>query len=251
MTALVLAAAAGAAVALWPASSRRHVATSLVAPGRDRSHRRLPRPRPRSVRSRSTRTREELLDPTAVLALVEAVAPALQAGLPPAAALSVGLGRPSAGLPRPGSASAGTRLIEDVQRAAQQGAPVGPVWQAAAARTGSVHLQLLGAAWTLSESSGAPLADAMRTTAGVLRSAAAQERRLASAVAGARATMNLLSVLPVGGPLVALTLGIGPMELYATAASGLSLGVGVALAALGRWWVRRLVAVVARGPVVW
>jgi tight adherence protein B len=264
VNAVVLAALAGLAVALWPPNAERHVAASFGFPGSaPGSSRRVWIPRLRSS------GHAQPLDPAAVLALVEAVAPALDAGLPPAAALAFGLGgipgldrRPSLHGQAGGSGQvtllhgapsvhAAASVLDSVRLAAQQGRPVGPVWQAAADRAGSVHLHLLGAAWTLSESTGAPLAEAARTTAGVLRSAAAQERRMASAVAGARATMNLLSVLPVGGPLVALALGIGPLELYTTSpAAELSLAAGVALAFAGRWWVRRLVAVVIAGPVV-
>jgi tight adherence protein B len=98
---------------------------------------------------------------------------------------------------------------------------------------------------------GVPLAQAVRTTAGLLEARIAHERRLAGAVAGARATVNLLTVLPVGGPLLALVLGIGPGELYG--GSGLtqaSLVLGLGMAGLGRLWVRRMIRAVARGPVI-
>jgi tight adherence protein B len=98
---------------------------------------------------------------------------------------------------------------------------------------------------------GVPLAQAVRTTAGLLEGRIAHERGLAGAVAGARATVNVLTVLPIGGPLLALVLGIGPGELYAgSRLTQVSLALGLCLAGIGRWWVRRMVRAVARGPVI-
>ena len=96
-----------------------------------------------------------------------------------------------------------------------------------------------------------PLAKAVRTTAGLLEARIAHERRLAGALAGARATVNVLSVLPIGGPLLALVLGIGPGELYGgSRLTQASLVLGLCLAGIGRWWVHRMVGAVARGPVI-
>lgn len=135
--------------------------------------------------------------------------------------------------------------------AAADGASLGPLWGAAARSTGSVELLLLAQAWSLTEDMGAPLAQAVRTTAGLLEARIAHERRLAAAVAGARATVNVLTVLPVGGPLMALVLGIGPVELYAgSRLTEACLILGLGLACVGRLWVRRMVRAVARGPMI-
>uniref|UniRef100_UPI003B8491F6 hypothetical protein n=1 Tax=Segeticoccus rhizosphaerae TaxID=1104777 RepID=UPI003B8491F6 len=67
-------------------------------------------------------------------------------------------------------------------------------------------------------------------------------RRVEAASAGARATMNLLTVLPVGGAAVAAMLGISPIALYTQ--SPLALGclvLGLALLMVGRLMVRRMV----------
>jgi len=110
---------------------------------------------------------------------------------------------------------------------------------------------MLAQAWSLTEDMGAPLAQGVRTTAGLLEARIAHERRLVAALAGARATVNLLTVLPIGGPLVALVLGIGPGELYGgSRLTQGSLMLGLSLAGIGRWWVRRMVRAVERGPVV-
>lgn len=182
-----------------------------------------------------------------LLELLEAVAPALEAGLAPASALRVAVESRSG----PGRASTLDALVERMAAAAADGDPLGPLWRAEAESESSAELLLLAHAWSLTEDMGAPLSQAVRTAAGMLEGRIAQERRLASAVAGAGATVNLLSVLPVAGLLVAMVLGIGPDELFAgSRLTQASLVLGVCLAGLGRWWVRQMVRAVSRGPVI-
>ena len=182
-----------------------------------------------------------------LLALLEAIAPALEAGMAPASALRIAADARSApGRPDPMGA-----LARAMAAAAADGASLGPLWREAAESAGSPELLLLAQAWSLTEDMGAPLAQAVRTTAGLLEARIAHERRLAAAVAGAKATVNVLTVLPIGGPLVALVLGIGPGELYGgSRLTQSSLVLGLCLAAIGRWWVRRMVRAVARGPLI-
>ena len=142
-------------------------------------------------------------------------------------------------------------LANEIAAAAAEGARLGPLWRGAAESSSSAELFLLAQAWSLTEDMGVPLAQAVRATAELLESRIAHERRLASAVAGARATVNVLTVLPVGGPLLALVLGIGPAELYGGSRfTQISLAMGLCLAAVGRWWVHRMVRAVACGPVI-
>lgn len=187
------------------------------------------------------------VSPQDLLALLEAIAPALEAGMPPASALRVAAdARSGSGHPDPL-----TSLAIDMASAAADGAPLGPLWRGAADSSGSAELLLLAQAWSLTDDMGCPLAQAVRMTAGLLGARIAHERRLTAAVAGAKATVNLLTVLPLGGPLVALVLGIGPGELYGgSRLTQVSLVLGLCLAGVGRWWVRRMVRAVARGPVV-
>jgi tight adherence protein B len=182
-----------------------------------------------------------------LLGLLEAIAPALEAGIVPASALRIAADARSGS----GHLDPLAVLASDIASAGAEGAPLGPLWRHAAESAGSAELLLLAQAWSLTEDMGAPLARAVRTTAGLLEARIAHERRLAGAVAGAKATVNVLTILPVGGPLLALVLGIGPAELYG--GSGFTQGalvLGLCLSGLGRWWVHRLVAAVARGPVV-
>jgi tight adherence protein B len=182
-----------------------------------------------------------------LLGLLGAVAPALEAGTAPASALRI------AAEARSGSAHLDPlgALAGDIAAAAAEGATLGPLWGKAAESTGSAELLLLAQAWSLTEDMGVPLAKAVRTTAGLLEARIAHERRLTGALAGAKATVNVLSVLPVGGPLLALVLGIGPGELYGgSRLTQASLVLGFCLAGIGRWWVHRMVGAVARGPVI-
>jgi tight adherence protein B len=135
--------------------------------------------------------------------------------------------------------------------AAADGVSLGSLWRDAAESARSAELLLLARAWSLTEDMGAPLAQAVRTTARLLEARIAHERRLSAALAGAKSTVNVLTILPFGGPLLALVLGIGPGELYADSrlTQG-SLALGLCLAGIGRWWVRGMVRAVARGPVI-
>ena len=182
-----------------------------------------------------------------LLGLLEAIAPALEAGMAPDSALRIAAdARSGSGRPDPLA-----DLARTMASAAADGASLGSLWREAAESSRSAELLLLGQAWSLTEDMGAPLAQAVRTTAGLLEARIAHERRLAGAVAGAKATVNVLTVLPIGGPLVALVLGIGPGELYGgSRLTQGSLALGLCLAGIGRWWVRRMVRAVACGPVI-
>jgi tight adherence protein B len=182
-----------------------------------------------------------------LLGLLEAIAPALEAGMAPASALRIAADARS-GTGRPDPLTAVARAMS---AAAADGATLGPLWREAAESAGSAELLLLAQAWSLTEDMGAPLAQAVRTTTGMLEARIAHERRLAAAVAGAKATVKVLTVLPIGGPLLALVLGIGPAELYGgSRLSQGSLVLGLCLAGIGRWWVRRMVRAVSLGPVI-
>src|SRR5665811_1256037 len=189
----------------------------------------------------------EQVSPQDLLSLLDAISPALEAGVAPASALRIAAdSRSGSGRPDPLAA-----LAKDMASAAADGATLGPLWRAAAETAGSPELLLLAQAWSLTEDIGAPLAQAVRTTAALLQARIAHERRLVAAVAGAKATVNLLTVLPIAGPLLALVLGIGPAELFVgSRLTQGSLLLGLCLAGIGRWWVRWMVRAVARGPVI-
>lgn len=167
-----------------------------------------------------------------VLVLLDALAPALRAGLPPADALRAVA--PAAGEPPPG-------LLADLLHAADSGEPLSAVWRARAHDLVSGDVGLVASAWSLCEQLGAPLAPTVSTVGAVLRERRAVQRRVDAALAGPRASVTVLTALPAVGPLLALVMGISPLDLYASPPGAASLLGGLVLLAGGRWWVSRLV----------
>lgn len=233
---LVVAACAVLVVLLWPGPQR---------PGHP-SGRGLPRPRHppapgilRRLRSRSVRdavVHDELVQ---VLALLSA---SLASGVPPTTAVrcvaqAVGVDGPIGG------------SLHQLVQAGRRGDGLGEVWQEQAASLGSADLAFVGRAWALSELTGAPLAEALRSAEEVLRTRRRAQERLASAAAGPRASMAVLASLPAAGPFVGLLFGMSPSSLYLSSPLAVgSLGVGVGLGLFGWWWSRRILASAAREP---
>lgn len=119
------------------------------------------------------------------------------------------------------------------------GEPVSASWLSHGNRLDSDALRFVGQAWALSERTGAPLADALAASEEVLRARARSRDRLTSAAAGPRASMGVLTMLPLSGPVVGLACGIGPRELYfSTTWSTASLVAGIGFAGFGWWWSR-------------
>lgn len=268
---IVAAVLVAAAVVAWPRRERpfRALGGSLeiipesLAAGRDRfgappafrwqgvpgrpdadGHRRR-----RYHRHRRTDDGEELL------VLLDAIAPALAAGLPPATALAhlSRRGRGDVGTedPRAGPVEA---LLADLVTQANAGRPLAPVWTRHArpgrwGRSGSSwsgEVAFVARAWTLSESLGSPLAECATVAARAVRQQSARRQRLAIALAGPRATATVLTALPLAGPVVGLLLGLSPRQLYGTPVAAVSTLSGLALLLLGRWWCARLVAGIGR-----
>jgi tight adherence protein B len=108
-------------------------------------------------------------------------------------------------------------------------------------------LALLGAAWRLAEEVGAGAAEVTAAAADAVRARRAAGERAAVVAAGPKASMWLLTALPLVGPLAGLLVGIGPDRLYASAPARFAAVVGVLLTAAGWWW-SRTVLVRARRP---
>jgi tight adherence protein B len=219
--------------------------------------------RSRSLPGASRRLRER--EQTRVLVqLMDALVPALRAGLPPAQALALVSDvvlepavPPGGRLPVSGSrahcAQASAQAAEwlmALRAAAEAGESLGPVWRRWAAAGEAPEVTALARAWSLSEVTGAPLADGVAAAASAARATAAHRHAVEATTAGARATMNLLSVLPLGGVCVAVLAGVGPASLYASRASQACLVAGFLLLSFGRWWVRAMIRRATRAPVV-
>jgi tight adherence protein B len=132
-------------------------------------------------------------------------------------------------------------LVHDLVAAGASGEPVSVVWLTHGQALGSDALRFVGQAWALSDRTGAPLADALKASEEVLRARTRSRQRLASAAAGPRASMGVLALLPLSGPVVGLACGVGLRDLYfTTALSTVSLLAGIGFAALGWWWSRTI-----------
>ena len=101
-------------------------------------------------------------------------------------------------------------------------------------------LALLVAAWRLAEEVGAGASVVTASAAASVRARRAAADRTAVVVAGPRASMLLLSALPLAGPAAALLIGLPPGRLYDSDPARLLAAAGVLLTAVGWWWARRL-----------
>jgi len=207
------------------------------------------------------------------LDLLDALAPALRAGLPPATALRLiassasADGGPSSGPSegsggslserggsrgerggsrgeRGGSRGGGGGAADALGQAAQRGEALAPVWFAYAEALRSDDLRLVAAAWSLCDTLGSPLAPTVATVSDVVRRRRSVRQRIAAALAGPRATMRVLTALPLSGPFVAIAVGVSPGDLYTEAAGAMSLAVGLAVLLLGRLWAGRMIRAV-------
>jgi tight adherence protein B len=178
----------------------------------------------RETARRSAASRTELL-----LQVIEAVAAQVRGGAVPSlawdAAVDV-MGGPGDELPR----ARGEPLAEVLRRS-------GP---------GDRVVLSVAAAWALADDVGAPLADLLDELGAGLRAEAEVDAEVDAALAGPRATAQLLAVLPVAGIGLGELIGAEPLSVLLTTPVGrLSGAVGIALAVGGQLWTRRLVARVA------
>ncbi len=103
-------------------------------------------------------------------------------------------------------------------------------------------LDVVRQAYHLSLTSGVALADAWEMAAAVLRAQQSLRRRVAVALAGPRATMRVLTLLPLAGPIIGWLFGVDPMRLYLGSSFATAcLGLGVGLLVVGHWWCRVIV----------
>ena len=198
-------------------------------------------------RWRLRRNRDHLLD--GVLVLLDSMAPALAMGLPPARALALAAEATSSQARETEQYRGRRRGFTELDRlsgslaaAAERGGGLAPVWGEWARLTRAPEIAFVASAWALSEQHGAPLAVAVERGAAGLREARARRRRVQVAVAGPRATVTVLTVLPLTGPAFGLACGVDPATLYLGSPVGAaSATVGVALIVVGRLWCRRMI----------
>jgi len=162
------------------------------------------------------------------IAVVEALATQVRAGASPDAAWQLALELVD-GKPTDDSTPTAT------SGPAARGESADPAWRA------------LGAAWRLSEQTGAPLGDVLDRLAAGLRQELEVEAEVEASLAAPRATARLLAGLPLVGVALGELLGARPVAvlLGTSLGRGCALG-GLLLAAAGQAWTRALVARVVR-----
>jgi hypothetical protein len=159
---------------------------------------------------------------------------------------ALSLSGPSLGAPHVGGREAGPPelafLCVDLLRASGAATPVSDVWREWALRTGSDDLAFVAAAWRLSETTGAPLAAAVERAVRGMRDGGTRRGKVAAAVAGPRATVTVLTVLPLTGPAFGLVCGIDPVRLYTGSPLAIiATAVGLGLVWVGRRWSTSMV----------
>lgn len=192
--------------------------------------------RARGTASLQRRTR------AAELQVLDGLAATLEAGLPVARGVQLAVAEVAPDL-RPHSAAAWAAL----GRAATEGQQLGPAWERLARHTRSPTLVPVARAWRVADLTGAPLAGALRVSAHAARERHRLGRAVEAAVAGPRATVTVLTLLPLAGVGLAAVLGVGPTRLYGDPVAQAAVGSGAVLLLLGQAWVRRLVAGVTKG----
>ena len=162
-----------------------------------------------------------------------------------AVGLDAGLDLPTAALASarsPGVQVTAPWLAPHLQASVDSGRGVTTVLEGSPDLAGEARrdLALLVAAWRLAEEVGAAASAVTTSAAASVRERRAAADRTAVVVAGPRASMVLLSALPLAGPAAALLVGLPPGRLYDSTAARLLGAVGLLLTAAGWWWARRM-----------
>nr|WP_202615804.1 hypothetical protein [Arthrobacter sp. H-02-3] len=153
------------------------------------------------------------------------------------------------------AAALGGSSVARAIRRRVSGGPAGGVSGAGAAFGGAVSVRAgrdarvwgeLAACFDTAEASGCPLADVLARFAAHLEAEDDAEGARQTALAGPRATIRLLTWLPVSGLGLGLLLGVDPMATLLGNPWGLlALAAGVVLTAAGRVWSSKLVRAAA------
>lgn len=185
-------------------------------------------------------------DRVPLLQMVDGLVAALSAGSVPAGAVRAAAGLAATRVHDQGCAKALLVVVGD----AQAGRELGESWSSAAAevRRGDHArvLAMVARGWLLSRQLGCPLAPSLRICADTLRADLERDRRIAAATAGPRATMHLLTVLPVLGLGLAALAGLSPWSVLASPVAVVTLVPGLGLMALGRVVSARMIRSAAR-----
>ncbi|WP_018157198.1 type II secretion system F family protein [Demetria terragena] len=237
---------AAAAVVCWPLRrGRRDLALSLAVETDVGSHASAVAGGPvRWLRRRRRGVRES--EPI-LLELLGGIAAGLEAGLPPPDAMA---GSHRALEPRLRDVPELGTWLERLAHAAREGRSVGALW----VKLGEdLHLPVaiqVGRAWSVSEQLGSPLTDAVRSTVAARETTARLDRAFAAQNAGPRATVQVLTLLPVLDLALMPVLGVDVAAAYPPAVLLLAVVPGLVLLALGRMLTTKMVDRALRTPRV-
>lgn len=131
--------------------------------------------------------------------------------------------------------------LAEVVAVERVGGAVAPVLRRIGEHGGSDGLAELGAAWELSERTGASLGATLDALAERLTAAGSLRDVVNAELAAPRATGRLLAALPLAGLLLGYGLGGDPLAFLTGSPAGqLSLVVGISLGCVGVLWTERI-----------
>ncbi len=160
------------------------------------------------------------------------------------------------GLPASGLSGGSAAVLAAARAAASTGTPVSDAIRrslpAALPRRGR-ELRIwseLAACFDIAEASGCPLADVLTRFASQLEVEDDADAARQTALVGPKATVSLLTWLPLMGLGLGIALGVDPLAILLGTPLGLAaLAAGIALTVAGRVWSAKLVATAARAGV--
>ncbi|MBT2532335.1 hypothetical protein J7E83_09390 [Arthrobacter sp. ISL-48] len=163
----------------------------------------------------------------------------------------------SPGRPRPGLSAGSVAMLGAAQSAAFRGSPVSDSIRisapAAFPRLNTTEPRIwfeLAACFDIAEASGCPLADVLTRFAAQLEVEDDAEAARQTALAGPKATVSLLTWLPLMGLGLGIALGADPLAVLLGTPLGLAaLAAGASLTVAGRVWSARLVSAAAGAGV--
>ncbi|MBB2893042.1 type II secretion system F family protein [Flexivirga oryzae] len=196
-----------------------------------------PRPRRRWWRAALPRRSRPGADLDAITGMLEGIGPALAAGVTPATAVATSATLAATSVTRPGLGGD----LAHLGRRAGDGDELAPQWARLYARHRIAALDDIARAWALSEQLGCPIGDALRATTTMLREQVDLQRCIAAATAGPRATMQLLTALPILGVAIAALIGVPPWQLYSGRLGMAVLILGALFVTAGRLLTRRMI----------
>nr|WP_246241856.1 type II secretion system F family protein [Flexivirga aerilata] len=169
--------------------------------------------------------------------MLEGIGPAIAAGVAPSTAVATSALLSAAAIDD-------GRLRDDLRRLAREaaaGAELAPVWAQLHQAHGLPALASVARAWALSEQLGCGVAESLATASAMMREQVDRDRRVDVVTAGPRATMQLLTLLPLAGVGIAALIGVSPWRLYAGTLGAVVLVCGALLILGGRRLVRRMI----------